>query len=112
MRIGSVRPSNPRTRSVGRATSSAEADMRSYAPATWRPAIRDAGGQTVPHYAGFHSSRELLANWKRRPLGTYESVEKRVLKAGLERRYEAHCTNQDRSVVTITGTPDRRDFRC
>ena len=30
MRIGSARPSNPRTRSVGRATSPTEADIRSY----------------------------------------------------------------------------------
>ncbi|MDH6688355.1 hypothetical protein ABIF38_002962 [Bradyrhizobium japonicum] len=30
MKVGSVRPSNPRTRSVGRATSLEEADIRPY----------------------------------------------------------------------------------
>lgn len=39
MRIGSARPSNPRTRSVGRATSAAEADIRSYEA----PALRQVG---------------------------------------------------------------------
>ena len=40
MRIGSAHPSNPRTRSVGRATPHAEADIRSYD----FPAALDLGG--------------------------------------------------------------------